>query len=119
MDISKRESVIKFFQGIPAEFKDIAVLINNAGCAIGADHLHQVKDEDFDQMFDTNVKGLVKCTQFVLSTWLEKSQDEQIGRQVLNIGSIAGISSIELFVKKFRNTGLCWWEHLLCQQACR
>ncbi|PVV01992.1 hypothetical protein BB560_003567 [Smittium megazygosporum] len=88
LDIQQKSNVEKFVAELPAEYKNIDVLINNAGLVLGLDPLQNVLESDMDTMLNTNVKGLVFCTQTLLPL-LKKSPSGHI----INIGSIAAIEA--------------------------
>jgi NADP-dependent 3-hydroxy acid dehydrogenase YdfG len=71
--------------GLPEPFAGIAVLINNAGLALGSGPAHEADMDDWETMIDTNVKGLVYCTHAVLP----KMTAENRGH-IVNLGSVAG-----------------------------
>ncbi|HRI29735.1 MAG TPA: SDR family NAD(P)-dependent oxidoreductase [Chitinophagales bacterium] len=73
-------------QQLPDEWRQINVLVNNAGLALGKDAFDQANVEDWDTMIDTNIKGLLYATKAVLP-YMPASG---IGRHIINIGSIAG-----------------------------
>ena len=72
-------------KSLPDEFKQIDVLVNNAGLVIGLDHVEDVTAEALDTMIDTNVKGLFHVTQAVLPTMKARQSGH-----IINISSIAG-----------------------------
>jgi NADP-dependent 3-hydroxy acid dehydrogenase YdfG len=84
-DVSDNEQVIKSIESIPEDFKQIDVLINNAGNAHGLDKFQDGDIEDWDKMIDSNVKGLLYVTKAVIGRMVEKSSG-----QIINIGSLAG-----------------------------
>ncbi|KIW21025.1 hypothetical protein PV08_01604 [Exophiala spinifera] len=91
LDISKPEEVKAFVPNLPAEFQDIDILVNNAGLVKGVDKAPEIKAEDMEIMFATNVTGLVNMTQAVLPIFLNKDGGKDGGRgDIINIGSIAG-----------------------------
>jgi 3-hydroxy acid dehydrogenase/malonic semialdehyde reductase len=91
LDISKREEVINFFANLPDQFRDIDILVNNAGLVKGVDKAPDIKAEDMDIMFATNVTGLVHMTQGVLSIFNRRSGSTEEARgDIIMIGSIAG-----------------------------
>jgi NADP-dependent 3-hydroxy acid dehydrogenase YdfG len=63
----------------------VSILINNAGLARGIDKIQSGKVEDWDQMIDTNIKGLLYITRLVLPHMIERNQGH-----IVNLGSIAG-----------------------------
>ncbi|KAK6454826.1 NADP(+)-dependent dehydrogenase [Scheffersomyces xylosifermentans] len=84
-DVTKKEGIKPFISGLPKDFADIDVLINNAGKALGKANVGEIEDEDIDGMFQTNVLGLINLTQAVLPIFKAKNSGD-----IVNIGSIAG-----------------------------
>lgn len=84
-DVRDREAVKIAIDGIPAEWRNIDILINNAGLAAGSDLLQDGNIDDWETMIDTNVKGLLYVTKFVFPLMLQSSCPH-----IVNIGSIAG-----------------------------
>lgn len=84
-DITKREKVEEAVATIPAEFQSIDVLINNAGLALGVNPIDKGVMEDWEQMIDTNVKGLLYLSKAIIPVFKEKGAGH-----IINIGSIAG-----------------------------
>lgn len=85
LDISNRDAVVAAFEAIPGEWSAIDVLVNNAGLSRGLDPIYQGKHQDWDEMIDTNVKGLLYVSRAILPAMIERGKG-----QVINIGSIAG-----------------------------
>ncbi|KAI8908946.1 hypothetical protein EDD86DRAFT_190941 [Gorgonomyces haynaldii] len=85
MDVRERKQVFDKLHHLPTGFKNVDVLVNNAGLVIGLDHLDQVSEHALDTMIDTNVKGLVHVTQAVLPAMKERRAGH-----IINISSIAG-----------------------------
>lgn len=83
-DISNRESVFTAIHKVPAEFKDIDILINNAGNAHGLSNIQNGSLDDWDTMIDTNVKGLLYVSKAIIPQMI--SRDKGF---IVNIGSIA------------------------------
>merc|ERR1711939_732956 len=91
LDISKPEEIASFVPNLPDEFKDIDILVNNAGLVKGVDKAPDIKAQDIDVMFATNVTGLIHMTQAVLPIFKKKNGGANGGRgDVIMIGSIAG-----------------------------
>ncbi|EEP75802.1 hypothetical protein UREG_00649 [Uncinocarpus reesii 1704] len=88
LDVSKPEEINKFVESLPAEFREIDVLVNNAGLVKGVAKAPQIETEDVKIMFDTNVTGLINMTQAILPIF-QKRPNGGSG-DIINIGSIAG-----------------------------
>lgn len=84
-DIRKYSEVKKAINSLPSEFKNIDILINNAGLSRGLNKLQDGVLEDWEEMIDTNVKGLLYVTKEVLKVMLKNNSGH-----IINIGSIAG-----------------------------
>lgn len=84
-DIRERKAVEDAIESLPEEWKNIDVLINNAGLAAGLDPIHEAKIEDWEQMIDTNVKGLLYISRKIMPLMTERKKG-----YIINIGSIAG-----------------------------
>lgn len=84
-DIRNRKETEQFVDSIPDVFRNIRVLINNAGLAAGLAAVQDGDPDDWDQMIDTNVKGLLYLSRAVIPL-LEKVE----GAQIVNVSSIAG-----------------------------
>ncbi|PGG98612.1 hypothetical protein AJ79_08816 [Helicocarpus griseus UAMH5409] len=88
LDVSSPSEVSNFVPNLPAEFKEIDVLVNNAGLVKGVAKAPEIDPKDIDVMFSTNVTGLINMTQAILPIF--KKRDEGGRGDVINIGSIAG-----------------------------
>src|ERR1700743_1872796 len=84
-DVRDRASVIENLEGLPAKWKKVNVLVNNAGLSQGLDPIDKGDYDDWDTMIDTNVKGLLYVSKVVIN-WMIGSSHAHI----INIGSIAG-----------------------------
>jgi 3-hydroxy acid dehydrogenase/malonic semialdehyde reductase len=84
-DISDLLAIKQFVEQIPKEFEAIDVLINNAGLALGLDPAYKADLAEWDRMIDTNIKGLVNMTQFILPRMIARSKGH-----IFNLGSVAG-----------------------------
>ena len=84
MDVRNKQEVEKL-ESLPADWKAVDVLINNAGLSLGLDPIYNGLTEDWDTMIDTNVKGLLYVSKLV-SNWMIPREKGHI----INIGSIAG-----------------------------
>ena len=85
LDVTSRDSIDAALAGLPPEWKQIDVLINNAGLALNTAPAHQVPLEDWETMIATNCKGLVTMTRAVLPDMVTRGSG-----LVINIGSVAG-----------------------------
>ena len=84
-DVRDREAVKLAIDAIPVEWRNIDILINNAGLAAGSDPIQDGNLDDWDQMIDTNVKGLLYVTKNVFPLLLQSECPH-----IVNIGSVAG-----------------------------
>jgi len=84
-DVSKKVEVYEAIDSLPADWKEVNVLINNAGNAHGLDFIHEGNVDDWDAMMDINVKGLLYVSKKIIPGMVERNTG-----QVINIGSIAG-----------------------------
>lgn len=85
LDVRDREAVFAAVQGLPAEWAAIDVLVNNAGLGRGVDKLFAGDVDGWDEMVDTNVKGLLYVTRAVTPGMVERGRGH-----VINLGSVAG-----------------------------
>lgn len=84
-DVRVAAGVENAIQTLPDKWKAIDVLVNNAGLAAGLGPVHEGVLEDWEQMIDTNMKGLLYMTRFVAPLMVVRKQGH-----IINIGSIAG-----------------------------
>lgn len=85
LDVRDRAAVEKAIAGLPSEWRTIDVLVNNAGLSRGMAKLQEGLHEDWEEMIDTNVKGLLYVSRAVIPGMVERGSGH-----VINIGSIAG-----------------------------
>ncbi|MBA0158994.1 bifunctional NADP-dependent 3-hydroxy acid dehydrogenase/3-hydroxypropionate dehydrogenase YdfG [Pectobacterium versatile] len=85
LDVRDRQAIEQAVATLPAEWWTIDVLVNNAGLALGLEPAHKASVDDWENMIDTNNKGLVFMTRALLPAMVERN----IGH-VINIGSTAG-----------------------------
>lgn len=83
-DVSKRNEVEAAIAGLPEEFAAVDLLVNNAGGAIGLDPAQEADLDDWEEMVDTNIKGLLYCTRLLLPGMVERRRGH-----VINLGSTA------------------------------
>jgi 3-hydroxy acid dehydrogenase / malonic semialdehyde reductase len=85
LDVSDRAAVAAAVAGLTPEFAAIDLLVNNAGLALGLNPAQDADLDDWDQMIDTNCKGLVYCTRAILPGMVARRAGH-----VINLGSVAG-----------------------------
>lgn len=85
LDVRDNEMVQNRIEGLPEEWKDIEVLVNNAGLSRALDPVYENSVEDIDAMVDTNVKGLLYVTRAVVPGMVRRGRGH-----VVNLGSTAG-----------------------------
>jgi len=85
LDVRDRAAVGAVVAGLPAAFAGIDVLVNNAGLAKGLGVAQDADLDDWDEMIDTNCRGLVYCTRAILPGMVERGRGH-----VVNLGSVAG-----------------------------
>lgn len=85
LDVTQRDQIEAALAGLPADWREIDVLINNAGLALGISPAHKSSLEQWETMIATNCQGLVTMTRYVLPGMVERNRGH-----VINIGSIAG-----------------------------
>jgi len=85
LDVRDRGAVGSWVDGLSEKWRDIDILVNNAGLSRGMEPLHEGDVTDWEEMIDTNVKGLLYVTRAVLPGMVDRGHGH-----VINIGSIAG-----------------------------
>jgi NADP-dependent 3-hydroxy acid dehydrogenase YdfG len=88
LDVREPDAVAAAIRSLPAEWAEVDVLLNNAGLSRGLAKLHEGLVSDWEEMIDTNVKGLLYVTRAVLPGMVERGRGH-----VINLGSIAGHES--------------------------
>ena len=84
-DIRDREQTIQAIDTLPQQWKEIDVLINNAGLALGLDKVSEANLDDWMTMVDTNIKGLLVMTRCVVPLMIARRKGH-----IINVGSVAG-----------------------------
>ena len=85
LDVRKQKDVQAAMKTLPKEWKDIYLLLNNAGLARGFEPFHEADINDWEEMIDTNIKGLLYVSRAVIPGMIARG-----GGHIINIGSIAG-----------------------------
>jgi NADP-dependent 3-hydroxy acid dehydrogenase YdfG len=85
LDVRDADAVAAAVKNLPAGFREVDILVNNAGLSRGLDRLHEGKLQDWEEMIDTNVKGLLYVSRAVIPGMVQRGRGH-----VINVGSIAG-----------------------------
>lgn len=85
LDVRDRNAVEKAISTLPSAWSNIDILINNAGLSRGLDKLYEGSFQDWEDMIDTNVKGLLYVSRYVVPGMVSRDRGH-----VVNLGSIAG-----------------------------
>jgi len=84
-DVQDKTAVFAAIGSLPAAWKKIDLLVNNAGLALGRDYFEEASFDDWETMIDTNVKGLIYVSRAVLPLMIEQKKGH-----IINMGSVAG-----------------------------
>jgi len=85
LDVRDQSEVFKTIEKLPAGWKKIDILVNNAGLSRGLGKIHEAELIDWEEMIDTNIKGLLYVSRAVIPGMVKRKKG-----QVINISSIAG-----------------------------
>jgi serine 3-dehydrogenase len=85
LDVKNKAAVKKAIDSLPEKWKNIDILLNNAGLSRGLDKLHEGELQDWEEMIDTNIKGLLYLSRAVIPLMVKRNFGH-----IINIGSIAG-----------------------------
>ncbi len=85
LDVRNWNSVSKVLDGLPEAWRSIDILLNNAGLSRGLDKIHEGDLQDWEEMIDTNIKGLLYVTRKITPGMVERGSGH-----VIHIGSISG-----------------------------
>lgn len=84
-DVRNRTAAYEAWAGVPASWRKVDLLINNAGLAAGNDPIQDGDWADWEQMIDTNIKGLLTMSQLIIPSMIEQKKGH-----IINVSSIAG-----------------------------
>jgi 3-hydroxy acid dehydrogenase/malonic semialdehyde reductase len=107
LDVRNRDTVAEAFIRLPAPFREVDILVNNAGLALGLEPAQEADLDKWENMVDTNIKGLMFCTRQILPGMVQRRRGH-----IVNIGSVAGSTpypggnvygATKAFVKQFSN----------------
>lgn len=105
LDVTDRVAINQVVQQLPESLRNIDVLVNNAGLALGLEPAYLANPDDWDMMIDTNTKGLVNMTRALLPEMVKRDRGH-----IINIGSTAAnwpysggnvYGATKAFVKQF------------------
>src|SRR5690606_21540585 len=85
LDVTQRKQVFETIDSLPGSFRNISILLNNAGLALGTDLAQNASIDDWETMIDTIVRGLTYLTRVILPGMLERNTCH-----IVNTGSTAG-----------------------------
>ncbi|MBU1677634.1 MAG: SDR family oxidoreductase [Bacteroidetes bacterium] len=85
LDVRFKNDVEKSIRQIPEKLKNIDILINNAGLGRGFAKFYEDDTQNWDEMIDTNIKGLLYVTRAVVPGMVERKSGH-----IINLGSLAG-----------------------------
>ena len=85
LDVRSRAAVEKAIAALPPEWQPIDVLVNNAGLSRGLTKLHDDNPDDWEEMIDTNIKGLLYVTRAIVPGMIARARGH-----IINLGSVAG-----------------------------
>lgn len=85
LDVQSRTEVENKIAALPQEWQEVDILINNAGLSRGLDKLYEGSIEDWEEMIDTNVKGLLYVTRAIVPGMIRRGRGH-----IVNLGSTAG-----------------------------
>lgn len=87
LDVTDAKKVEQAMAVLPPEWVNIDILVNNAGLALGYDKIQSANLDHWDNMIDTNIKGLLYVTRFVVAGMVQRNSG-----MIINIGSVSGRS---------------------------
>ncbi|MBY0415532.1 MAG: SDR family oxidoreductase, partial [Bdellovibrionales bacterium] len=85
LDVKNMNEVQDVLKNLPEKFRKIDLLVNNAGLAVGMGSAQKSNIEDWSTMVDTNITGVLNCTQAILPGMVERNKGH-----IINLGSVAG-----------------------------
>lgn len=85
LDVRNYDAIKQFYDNLTENWKNIDILINNAGKALGLNKFHEGLLEDWEEMIDTNIKGLLYCSRIIIPDMVNRNSGH-----IINIGSLAG-----------------------------
>lgn len=86
LDVQNADNTVSLWHQLPTEWQDIDILVNNAGLAHSLQPVQEGNWQEWNEMIDTNIKGVLLITQLVLKNMLRRQSGH-----IINMGSIAGL----------------------------
>jgi 3-hydroxy acid dehydrogenase/malonic semialdehyde reductase len=111
LDVQNRDAVESAVAALPEPFRQVDVLVNSAGLALGLEPAHKADLDDWETMVDSNIKGVMYCTRALLPGMVDRNRGH-----IVTIGSVAGnwpypggnvYGATKAFVKKFAENLRC------------
>ena len=84
-DVREEKAVVEAIESLSDEWKNIDVLVNNAGLAVGRDYFEEASFDDWNRMIDTNIKGFLYVAKSIAKLMAARKQGH-----IINLGSTAG-----------------------------
>ena len=84
-DVQDKKAVFSAIENLPEEWKNISILVNNAGLALGRDYFEEANMDDWETMINTNLNGLLYVSRAVLPYMIKNKKGH-----IINMGSVAG-----------------------------
>ena len=88
LDLRNSDAVFAAFESLPDDYRQVSILVNNAGVGPGLEPAHQARIEDWEAIVDTNVKGVLYCTRAALPGMVERNRGH-----IVNISSTAATNN--------------------------
>ena len=88
LDLRNSDAVFSAVEGLPNDFKNITILVNNAGVGPGLEPAHEAQLADWEAIVDTNIKGVLYCTRAILPGMVERARGH-----IVNISSTAATNN--------------------------
>lgn len=89
-DVRNLDAVVDSCNSLRGKWEKVEILVNNAGLAVGLNHIHEGLVDDWERMIDTNIKGLLYITRYISPGMIERKKGH-----IINLGSIAGKEAYE------------------------
>ena len=88
LDLRNSDAVFSAIEGLPDEFKEISILVNNAGVGPGTEPAHEALLSDWEAIVDTNIKGVLYCIRAILPGMVERKRGH-----IVNISSTSATNN--------------------------